>query len=186
MDSRSDEELIEAANRGDTEAFGELYRRYRDWVMRIALRHCGGYAEALDVLQETFIYLLGKFPGFRLAAKMTTFLYPVVTHLAQDRQRRSRQTAAADVLALDLPDPRSPAGASADAADDARIVAGAVARLTEGQREVLLMRFVDDMALEDIAVALDLPLGTMKSRLHHALAKLRENPQLRTYFLPEP
>jgi RNA polymerase sigma-70 factor (ECF subfamily) len=61
-----------------------------------------------------------------------------------------------------------------------------VARLTEGQREVLLMRFVDDMALEDIAVALDLPLGTMKSRLHHALAKLRENPQLRTYFLPEP
>ena len=63
-DPRSDESLIEAMNNGDTRAFEVLYHRYRDWVYRLACRFTGDDEEALDVLQETFVYFLRKFPGF--------------------------------------------------------------------------------------------------------------------------
>ena len=58
----SDQELIELANKGDPNAFETLYYRYRDWVYRLAWRFTGNQQDALDVLQETFTYLLGKFP----------------------------------------------------------------------------------------------------------------------------
>jgi RNA polymerase sigma-70 factor (ECF subfamily) len=55
--------------------------------------------------------------------------------------------------------------------------------LSAGQREVLLARFVDEMSLEEIAAALEIPLGTVKSRIHNALATLRDDPRTRNYFL---
>ena len=61
-------------------------------------------------------------------------------------------------------------------------LAEALRTLPAGQREVLLMRFVDDLELAEIAAALELPLGTVKSRLHHALATLREAPGTRELF----
>ena len=85
----SDQELIELANRGDSDAFEILYHRYRDWVYRLACRFTGNGQDALDVLQETFAYLLGKFPGFELTAAMTTFLYPVVKHLSFAVRRKN-------------------------------------------------------------------------------------------------
>ncbi|UCC97066.1 MAG: hypothetical protein JSW66_14615, partial [Phycisphaerales bacterium] len=57
----SDRQLIESANQGDPDAFGALYLRYRDWVYRLAWRFTGNREDALDVLQETFTYVLGKF-----------------------------------------------------------------------------------------------------------------------------
>src|SRR5688500_13279504 len=77
-DPRSDLELVAALNGGDVSAFNGLYYRYRDWVVRLAARFTGSDDDALDVLQETFSYVLRKFPGFRLTSAMTTFLYPVV------------------------------------------------------------------------------------------------------------
>src|SRR4030042_1488274 len=95
----SDQELIELANKGSYEAFEALYRRYRDWVYRLAWRFTGNRADALDVLQETFTYLLGKFPGFELTAAMTTFLYPVVRHVSlRIRSKRSRITSEEQIL----------------------------------------------------------------------------------------
>ncbi len=62
-------------------------------------------------------------------------------------------------------------------------LAAALGLLEDRQREVLLMRFVDDMSLKEIAAALKIPLGTVKSRLHHALQRLREDARTRAYFL---
>src|SRR4030065_871281 len=90
---QSDQELIKLANKGDPDAFEALYHRYRDWVYRLAWRYTGNRSDALDVLQETFTYLLGKFPGFELTAAMTTFLYPVVKHISLAGRRRSRRFA---------------------------------------------------------------------------------------------
>jgi RNA polymerase sigma-70 factor (ECF subfamily) len=84
----SDEALIDGANRGEVEAFEALYRRYRDWVVAVAYRHTGDRDDALDVLQDTFAYLFGKFPGFALTARLTTFLYPVVKNLCVDLRKR--------------------------------------------------------------------------------------------------
>jgi len=171
-----DEKLIERANRGDAEAFERLYHRHRDWVYRLAWRFTGNQEDALDVVQETFVYLLKKFPGFRLTASMRTFLYPVVKHLSLNVRRR-RAAGSLDETAFDeVPAPESPASSRAE-------LAAAMASLSSEQREVVLMRFVDSMGLEEIAASLHIPVGTAKSRLHNALRKLRDDPRSREYFL---
>lgn len=175
-DPRSDVELIAAANEGDAAAFALLYRRYRDWVVRLAYRFTGHDDDALDVLQETFSYLLRKFPGFVLTAQMTTFLYPVVRNLSiAARKKRTRMPAASDE-ALDA----APARLAAD--DPRNELAAVIAALPATHREVVLLRFVDDLSLEEIGQALSIPLGTVKSRLHHALKALRDDPRARRYF----
>ena len=74
-DNRTDQQLVEAINGGDSTAFEILYYRHRDWTMRLALRFTGHHDDALDVLQEAFAYFARKFPGFILTASLTTFLY---------------------------------------------------------------------------------------------------------------
>ncbi len=88
---KTDEELIEEINAGNDGAFEVLYHRYRDWVHSLAYRFTGSDAEALDVAQETFIYLLKKFPGFILTAKMTTFLYPAVKNFSITAGKKRRR-----------------------------------------------------------------------------------------------
>lgn len=170
-----DEELIEQASRGDPEAFETLYHRHRDWVHRLAWRFTGNRQDALDVLQETFTYLFRKLPDLQLTASMTTFLYPVVKHLSLNIRRRRTGQADEDVLAA-IPD-------SAAAPTSRAELAAALAALPAEQREVVLMRFADDMSLEEIAQALKVPTGTVKSRLHRALESLRHDPRTRDYFL---
>ena len=166
-----------ALNRGDGSAFDALYYRYRDWVARLAQRFCGNEADALDVLQETFLYLHRKFPGFVLSARLTTFLYPVVKHLAL-AARRKRGRMGEDLGAVELM--AAPAGVSPQAGlEDLRVVLAAVPEI---HREVLLMRYVDDMSLEEIARALEIPLGTVKSRIHNALKMLAEDERTRSFF----
>lgn len=176
-DPRADEVLVADINAGDESAFEALYYRYRDWVIRLAYRFTGNQADALDVLQDAFAYLLGKFPGFALSARMTTFLYPVVRNLSLAAHRKRSRTRGDQGLDEVLA-PAAPA--SGDPAD----LAVVLARLSDTHREVLLMRFVDDMSLEEISQALSVPLGTIKSRLHNALQTLREDPRTREHLLP--
>src|SRR4051812_38075851 len=89
-DPRSDQQLIAAINAGDSSAFDALYYRYRDRVLRLAVRFTGNHDDALDVLQETFAYVYRKFPGFVLTSRMTTFLYPAVRNLALAARRKRR------------------------------------------------------------------------------------------------
>ena len=193
-DPRTDLELVAAIERGDTAAFEALYRRYRDWVVRLARRFTQDDDLALDVLQEVFLYLLGRFPGFRLRARMTTFLYPAVKNLSLRHRSRSQRAQGSLEDAAEIAAPASGAlftGAPASGATSGQLAAGGlagdaiarvVALLPAAHAEVLLMRFVDDMALAEIAAALDVPLGTVKSRLHNALAALRQDPRTRELF----
>ncbi len=176
-DPRSDGELVDAINTGDDGAFEALYFRYRDWVHGVATRFTGDHDLALDVLQETFAYVLRKCPSLKLTAEMKTFLYPVIKHTAIALRNKSLRFASDDEALADLgarPDP-PPESARAELSSALRL-------LPAEQREVLLMRFVDDMTLQEIADALDIPLGTVKSRLHHALKTLREHESTRRYF----
>jgi RNA polymerase sigma-70 factor (ECF subfamily) len=181
MDYLSDQQLVDAINGGDTRAFDAIYFRYRDWVVRLATRFTGNSDDALDVLQETFTYVFRKFPGFRLTASMTTFLYPVVKNLSIAARRKRTRMASTD--AIETPEP-----AANDSTDPARQRAElevVLASLPETQREVLLMRFVDGMSLQEIAAALTIPEGTVKSRIHNAIAVLRTSPHVQRYFEPD-
>jgi RNA polymerase sigma-70 factor (ECF subfamily) len=171
-------ELVAALNGGDASAFDALYFRYRDRVMRLAYRFTGNEQDALDVLQDTFAYLHRKFPGFRLTSAMSTFLYPVVKHLSQ-AARRKRLRMAGDEAALGA---AVAAESGADAAGERAELAAVLSGLPETHRQVLLLRFVDGLSLEEIAAALHIPLGTVKSRIHNALSVLRDDPRTRAYF----
>ena len=187
FDSLSDPELVELCNGGGradaTAAFGLLYRRHRDYVMRIALRFSSDREIAADTLQETFIYLLRKFPptgeGLVLTARLRTLLYPVAKNLtltALKRRRREERPAGFDPDRL--PDPRT---LDPPREDLARIMEG----LSAAHREVLLLRFVDGLRLKEIAEALEIPPGTVKSRLHFAVQRLREKIGAQREFPPD-
>ena len=174
----SDQELIVLINKGDVDAFEALYRRYRDWVYHLAWRFTGSRQDALDVLQDTFIYLLGKFPGFSLTASMTTFLYPVVRHISLTVRSKNRRFTSDEEMLSEIAAP-----ASKESHSSRSELAAVLAVLPDEQREVLLMRFVDDMSLQEIATALNIPVGTVKSRLHNALKGLRDDRRTKDYFL---
>lgn len=175
-DPRNDAQLIDACNAGDAAAFEALYHRHRDHVVRLAYRFTGDRDAALDVMQETFLYLLRQFPGFELRAKLTTYLYPVVKHTAiRGREKHDRA----------MNDPRDPPRRPEKASEihTAEGDLGALlGHLSQDHREVLLLRFVDGFSLDEIATTLEIPVGTVKSRLHHAVAKLRENPATKIFF----
>lgn len=152
-----------AAAGGEAAAFEALYFRYRDWVMGVAFRFAGEREGALDAVQETFAYLHRKLPGLRLSGRLTTLLYPAAKHaaLAARGKRRLAQggaeRGAEPAVWGDIP------GAHAE-------LHAAVSTLPEAQREALLMRYVSGMSVREIALALGVAEGTIKSRLHHAVA----------------
>ncbi len=157
--------LVDRANRGDEAAFEALYHRHKDWVIGVARRFTSTPDDAHDVLQETFTYFFTKFPGFELTAQLRSFLYPVVKHTALTRGRKHRRTQDLEnvperLLAVE---PAMPTDIDA-----------LLTSLPETHREVLWMRFADDLSLKDIAAALGIPLGTVKSRLHNGLEMIRE------------
>lgn len=171
-DDRTDLQLVEALNLGQAAAFEVLYFRHRDWVMRLAERFTGHHDDALDVLQETFAYFARKFPGFELTAALTTFLYPAVKNFSIAARRKRQRSVNGSDIALSLI-PESSASESSDRDEWTRVLAS----LSDSHREILLMRFVDEMTQPEIASALDVPLGTVKSRLHHAITAVRQSPE---------
>jgi RNA polymerase sigma-70 factor, ECF subfamily len=122
--------------------------------------------------------VLRKFPEFHLTANFKTFLYPAVRNLSIAARRKAAryQAAAGDSVRLEAM-PAAPL--NAPEGGDLEFV---LARLPEEQREVVLLRFVDGLSLGEIAAAMDIALGTVKSRLHNALQSLREDERTRMFF----
>ncbi len=178
LDTRSDLELIAAINSGDPVAFEVMYFRYRDWVVRLAYRFTRDDQASLDVLQETFLYFLRKFPGFRLTANLKTFLYPAVRNLSAGARERSQRFQATEIELGTIENATAPESASTDL-NDLQLV---LRVLSEEHREVLLLRFVEGLDLLEIAQAMDIPLGTVKSRLHNGLQTLRNDPRTKEFF----
>ncbi len=183
-DRRSDQELVRLCNHGNAadaaRAFEAIYKRHKDYVVRVALRFARDHDTALDALQETFSYLLRKFPpsgdGLTLTAQLTTFLYPVARNSAITLMRKADRFPAAEGC--------SPDDLSENTAPESDDIAAALGDLSDAHREVILLRFVDDMSLAEIASALGIPVGTVKSRLHLAIRQLRESPQIRNLPFP--
>ncbi len=175
---KSDHELIDAINKGQSDAFEVLYYRYRDWIFSLAWRFTGSQNDALDVLQETYLYFLGKFPGFKLTASITTFFYPAVKHISLNIKQKRCKFTSLDGISDEIIDSKkqAPEGDSGELAAVLKI-------LPEELREILLMKYVDEMSQDEIAQALNTPLGTIKSRLHRALQTLRQDARTRSYFL---
>ena len=181
-DQLSDGELVELCNSADADrarrAFGILYERHKDFVLRVALAVVHDHSLALDALQETFTSFLSQFPppgsGLRLTAKLTTYLYPIARNAAISQLRKAKRS---------LPDgaiePDELAFLAPDSNDD---IDALLTELSRERREVIALRYVLDLKLADIAEALDLPVGTVKSRLNSAVTQLRNSPKAKRFF----
>lgn len=178
----SDQELVELCNTADSvsagRAFAVLYERHKTFVLRVALAIVHDHGLALDVLQETFTTLLEQFPppgvGLTLTAKLTSYLYPIARNAAISQLRKAQRTRPDGVT-----DPDDLAFLAPESNDDIDIL---LAELSRERREVISMRYVLDLPLADIAEALDLPVGTVKSRLNSAVTQLRNSPKAKHFF----
>ncbi len=165
----TDIELIKLANTGDEDSMTTLYYRYRDWVYGLAFRFCGNKEDAQEVLQEVFLYFFNKFPGFELRSALKTFLYPAVKNTSISIIRKKRKVISIDdSAALNIPD--EAVDRAAEYSDLSHYLEG----MTKDEKELVLLRFYDELKLNEIAEVIDVPLGTVKSRLNRLLARLKE------------
>jgi RNA polymerase sigma-70 factor (ECF subfamily) len=168
--------LVAAANRGDRAAFERLYLRHREWMMAVAFRLIGEREAAGDIVQDAILAWLRRFPGFTLTGSVRAYLYTIIRHLAIDRARsRGRWQSHQDGHEPEII-------VTSGVGEPIRALDAAVARLPLGQREVLLLHFGDGLTLVEVAQALEVPVGTVKSRLGLALASLRADERLRADF----
>lgn len=171
---KDQENIIARARRGDADAFEQLVVAYRDQVFRLALRMCGSEADADEVAQEAFLSAWKALPNFRGESQFSTWLYQLSTHAAIDLMRREKRQIAADITEVSAADPAPSPQQQAEQAEQREIVRDAILQLAPEQREVVVLRFMEELSYEEIGAVLKLPSGTVKSRLNRAKAQLKE------------
>jgi len=168
--------LLLRARSGDADAFSALALQHGERLNRTALALCRDLHLAQDLAQETFAEAWRSLVRFDGRCRFTTWLHGILVHRHHKAVRhaasRPRLLARNDAPAPEAIDGHSPA-AEMQQRESATSLHAAVAALPEEHRAVIELRFFADLPLEEIAAALDVPLGTVKSRLHHALEKLR-------------
>jgi RNA polymerase sigma-70 factor (ECF subfamily) len=176
------EELTGGLRRRDPTLIDYLIEQYRYRLFRYLLMLTGQRHEAEDLFQETWIRVLEKGHQYKQRWKFETWFFSIARHLAIDYRRR-RQPESLDTLLqpmdggrpLEVEDTASlSAFEQAFQGEEAVRVATALAHLPAAYREVLTLRFQEDLELEEIARVVDSPLSTVKSRLYRGLAMLRE------------
>lgn len=166
---------MRAAATGAVEPVGLLYDRYAAILLPIARRIAGSREEAEDVLHDLFVSLPERAKSYTTArGRVGAWLIIVVRNLALDRvRRRDRRTALQHENSEPPPTPRSPES-GADLSLRAPALHATVAGLPAVQREVLELAFFEGLAYGEIAERLKIPLGTVKTRVARAIAKLRD------------
>ena len=161
----SDEELMEAVARGDEQALASLIDRYAARIHAHLCRMTGDRDDADDLLQETWVRIARGARRFDRTRRVRPWLYGVASNLARDLHRR-RQVRARAALA----EPSTGAAATPVERIDLR---ERLARLPDRLREVVLLRYYGDLDEGEMAAALGIPRGTVKSRLHGAIRELK-------------
>ncbi len=173
-----DAQLIDEALAGQSVAFGQLVTKYQDRLYNALVHVIGSTEEAHDVAQDAFVQAFLKLDTFQGASAFYTWLYRIAFNVAISRRRRrrpmvsidqSREVSGSEPIARDgAPSERLEQQERADQ------VQAALAAMCEEHRAVLVLREMDGQSYETIAEILDLPVGTVRSRLHRARLELRD------------
>ncbi len=177
----SDNDLLARHLAGDTDAFAALVRRYRRELYSFLARFTGSETLADDVFQETFIQLYVSAGSFDLSRRLKPWLYTIAANKARDalRSRSRRQAAPLDAQMSSTDDATTYADlmpANIPAPDESilnlevrQTVQNIVRDMPEDLRNVLILSYFQELPYKEVAEILDLPLGTVKSRLHTAV-----------------
>jgi RNA polymerase sigma factor (sigma-70 family) len=167
---------MERARRGDVAAYEELVRRYEEVAYRTAFLVCGDADEARDAAQEGFVRAWRALPRFRPGSEPRPWMLRIVANAARNRRRGSARQAA---LGLRLAEDPLSGGAAPSpegsvlAAERREALLAAIERLGADDRLVIGLRWFVDLDESAMAAALDIPRGTVKSRLSRAMSRLR-------------
>lgn len=167
--------LILQAKQGDRNAFGELACRYYDQVIKVVYRLCGDAQIAQDATQETFIRVWAKLPSFQPRAPFRNWVYRIAINTALDILRQKPEESIENneemlVMAEKSPGPE----AAYIQKEQVDFLQGAVRGLPEAARTVLVLREYGELSYTEIASVLEIPVGTVMSRLNYARTRLRE------------
>ena len=167
-----DDLLVEAA-REDPAAFADIVRRYQDNLFNFLYRMTGNREDAEDLCQETFVRIYRALPRFRAGAPFRPWMYKIAMNLAINHFNARRPAA---ILPDDIQasSPFSSPELMAELHETQQRLRQALLELPETYRAILLLRHLNDLSYQDIAQALDVPIGTAKVRLHRARKLLQE------------
>ena len=173
-----DAQLIQRTLDGQSAAFGELVRKYQDRLYNMMVHVTGSREDALDVVQDAFVHAFVKLDTFRQNSTFYTWLYRIAFNAAVDQRRRLRRAVSVEqargASGQEPRDGQPRPEEQLEQQERQRLVRQAIARLSEEHRAVLVLREIDGCCYETIAEILELPIGTVRSRLHRARLQLRE------------
>jgi RNA polymerase sigma-70 factor (ECF subfamily) len=177
LTERDDDDLMLLARGGVAGAFDALVRRHQRKVLRIAAKYVGNTATATDVAQNTFIEVYRALPHYRASGKFSSWLYRLVLNQCRMNRRASaRQDERLRALAAVAGEEIHGRSAESILARERRHeVESALGQLSDKLREVVVLRFASELSYEEISDVLDIPVGTVKSRLFAGLDKLRQH-----------
>ncbi|UII56119.1 RNA polymerase sigma factor SigW [Cytobacillus spongiae] len=169
--------------KGDQNAYGEIVEVYKDKVFQICYRMLGNRHEAEDIAQEAFIRAYVNISSFHLDRKFSTWLYRIATNLCIDRIRKKKpdyyldaEVAGTDGLnmysqiAADTKLPET----EVETLELQETIQHEISRLPEKYRSVIVLKYIEELSLNEISEVLDLPLGTVKTRIHRGREALRK------------
>ena len=181
--------LAKLARNGDRRAFSELVDLYKDKIFHLAYRMLYNVEEAEDVVQETFLRVYSNLHRFDENQKFSTWIYRIGTNLCIDRLRRRKQTYSLDAEVSEnegadwysmLPsDDRTPEG-ELILSETQEQVRKAIDALPEKYKSAVILRYLHDMSLQEISEILNMPVTTVKTRVHRGREYLRERLEKQT------
>ena len=176
----SDEQLMSLFQGGDENAYIELVNRYKDKLINFIFNYLGDLESSEDVVQETMIKLYQKKHYYKEIAKFSTWLYTIAKNLANTelRKRKQRKTTllsqfSKDDKTYELPsnDPEPDQEIQTDIVN--KIIKNAVDQLSEKFKIVIVLRDIQGLSYEDISEIINVPIGTVKSRINRARLQLQ-------------
>jgi RNA polymerase sigma-70 factor (ECF subfamily) len=171
----NDATLVARARQGDEAAFEQLVRRHQRYVLSVAYRVLGDYAEAEDMTQEAFVRAWRGLSGFRGQAQFKTWLYRIVHNLCLNRlPGLQRELLQAEPLEEVLPSSAPSVPSRFEAQERMAFLHAELDRLPEKYRLVLTLRYLQHLSYDEISTILGVPIGTVKTHIHRARRMLTE------------
>ncbi len=178
----TDEELIARFQQGDQQAFDILVHRYKDQLLNFVYRFVGNRNDAEDIVQETFLRVYKNKHYYKEIAKFSTWIYTIAGNLAKTELRKRKRRKLFSVSNFmneekdyEIPDEDKNPELEVDGTIKDDIIQKAIEKLPPKFKEVILLRDVQGFSYEEISQILNIPLGTVKSRVNRGRLKLQED-----------
>lgn len=174
----SDRELVQRAQRGDHEAFNLLVGRHEEKVFHVVFRFCGHHEDACDITQRVFVNAYRKLVAFKGDSAFSTWLYRIAFNQSVSFRREGGHRKSVSIYGKDEdlvvePEVEQNPGAGLEQEEHRRAVERALLELETADRQIIILKDLEERSYDEIAEVLGIPKGTVRSRLHRARLDLR-------------